>query len=60
MYTGEVFWCEAIIDVLTETFCCEVVCLKMVDFRKKERKKEIPYIEGKMKDIGARVGYTIL
>ena len=28
--------------------------------RKKERRKEIPYIEGKMKDIGARVGYTVL
>ena len=24
------------------------------------RKKEIPYIEGKIKDIGARVGYTVL
>jgi hypothetical protein len=28
--------------------------------RKSEKKKEIPYIEGKMKDIGARVGYTVL
>jgi hypothetical protein len=27
---------------------------------KKERKKEIPYKEGRMEDIGARVGYTIL
>ena len=26
----------------------------------KERKKEIPYIEGRMKDIGARVGYTVI
>ncbi len=25
-----------------------------------ERKNEIPYIEGKTKDIGARVGYTVL
>jgi len=24
------------------------------------RKKEIPYIEGNMKDVGARVGYTVL
>jgi hypothetical protein len=28
--------------------------------RRKKEKKEISYIEGKMKDIGARVGYTIL
>ena len=25
-----------------------------------ERKKEIPYKEGKIKDIGARAGYTVL
>jgi hypothetical protein len=27
---------------------------------KKERKKEITYTEGKMNDIGAHVGYTVL
>ena len=26
----------------------------------KERKKEIPYKEGRMEDIGAHVGYTVL
>jgi hypothetical protein len=28
--------------------------------QRKKEKKEISYIEGKMKDIGARVGYTVL
>ena len=29
-YAGEVFRCEATVDVLTKVFCCEVVCLKLV------------------------------
>jgi len=29
-YAGEVVWCEATMDVLTNVFCCEVVCLKLM------------------------------
>ncbi len=25
-YAGEMVWCEAVVDVLTKVFCCEVVC----------------------------------
>ena len=28
VYAGEVFWCEAVVDVMTKVLCCEVVRLK--------------------------------
>ena len=31
VYAGEVFGREAIVDVLAELFCREVVCLKLVN-----------------------------
>ena len=29
-YAGEVVWCEAVVDVSTKVFCCEVVCLELI------------------------------
>ena len=30
MYAGEVFRCEATVNVLTNVFCCKAVCLKLI------------------------------
>ena len=29
-YAGEVFWCEATVNVLAKMFCCEVLCFDLV------------------------------
>jgi hypothetical protein len=51
---------HSILDKSTNQLKREPIILDNNVGCRKERKKEIPYKEGKMKDIGAHVGYTIL